>query len=114
MDGPFFSLYPLNDTCDIYSLTHVLYTPINNNENFNLTSIKNNIENDVIKYLPDFFDYFEYDSYFLSNKTKINNDSKNDSRECIIENNKNIISVNCGKICGIFIFEEYLKTIFDI
>ena len=34
---------------------------------------------------------------------------QNDSRNCNMEKNGNIITVNCGKIIGIFEFEEYIK-----
>ena len=122
MDGHFFSLYPINDKCIIYSLTHVKYTPIivsNNimdlyNTPINLSDIeiiKANIENDVIKYFPDFLEFFEYENYFFSTKTKLLSSSITDSRECNIEKNENIISVNCCKISGIFEFEKYLYKI---
>ena len=117
MDGNFFSLYPQDNTCNLYTLTHVKYTPIFINsdyseiDNYNFdTSLLNNyinkIEKDVLKYFPEFNKYFEYSSYFISNKTKpINN---KDSRPCIIEQYENSISVNCGRIIGIFELEKYL------
>ena len=50
---------------------------------------------------------FKYKGYFLSNKTKLL--SKSDSRDINIEEiEKNVITVNCGKIYGIFEFEDYM------
>ena len=61
---------------------------------------------------PDFKTDFKYISYFTSYKCKII--SSNDNRDCIIEKNNNIISVNCGKITGIFDLEDYIKENFII
>ena len=119
MDGPFFSLFPRNVSKRDYTLTHVQYTPITKNKHikdiFNtslndskIAEIRNNIEIDVIKVLPDFSREFEYDNYFTAYKCKLAN--YNDSRECIIENNERIISINCGKIIGIFDVEDYVKN----
>lgn len=117
MDGSFFSLYPRDITKEIYTLTHVKYTPfISSNtitnlfkslENQEVDEIKNNMEIDVKKYYLNFDKDFEYKGYFTSFKCK--NDCKNDSRSCNIERNNNIISVNCGKIIGIFELEDYIK-----
>ena len=68
-----------------------------------------------IKYYVDlnsYFQNFKYISYFLSSKCKLI--SQNDSRECNIYQDKNIISVNCGKITGIFEFEEYILNNLNI
>jgi D-amino-acid oxidase len=123
MDGNFFSLYPQDNTFNLYTLTHVKYTPIFIDNDYSKiadyifdTSTLNNyiniIEKDVCKYFPDFNKYFEYSSYFISHKTKLINDI--DSRPCTIEKNDNIISVNCGKIIGIFELEKYLLENLDI
>jgi hypothetical protein len=74
--------------------------------------IKNNMENDVKIYIPDFLKKFNYQSYFISYKCKTI--SNNDTRFYIIEKDKNIISVNCGKIIGIFDFENYQKNVLQI
>jgi hypothetical protein len=118
MDGMFFSLYPINADLNLYTLTHAKHTPFDTNTNYNnlqhtisandIYICKNNIEIDVLKYFPDFYKYFKYVDYFISDKTKIF-DTILDSRECIIEENDNIISVNCGKITGIFELEKYIK-----
>ena len=119
MDGPFFSLFPRDITKQLYTLTHVKYTPylsstnvddILSNNNINILDvekIKNKMEIDVKKYYKDFKKHFIYYDYFTSYKCK--NLCQNDSRNCNIEKNGNIITVNCGKIIGIFEFEEYIK-----
>jgi len=119
MDGPFSSLYPRDIENNLYTLTDVEYTPIISSsnyldiENYEVTNeeveqIKLKMCNKFKKYYPDFENIFEYNSYFLSKKTK--QVSVSDSRDIIIEQiDNNIISVNCGKICGIFEFEEYIK-----
>lgn len=118
MDGNFFSLFPREISKQKYTLTHVQYTPliksskiedINNYklQDKTLKEVIKNMENDVLKIYKNFKTDFEYESYFTSYKCKIN--CNNDSRECIIEKDNNIISVNCGKIIGIFQFEDYLR-----
>lgn len=121
MDGEFFSLYPRDITKNKYTLTHVKYTPIVKSLNINdilnfkiskeqIEEIKSKMENDVIIYYPDFLNHFSYYDYFISYKCKLI--SNIDTRECIIENSDNIISVNCGKITGIFEFEDWIKKYF--
>jgi hypothetical protein len=118
MDGNFFSIYPMDIINDEYTLTHVKYTPLIVSEDINdikkyiideetVLQIKTNIETDVIKYYRNFHKDFKYLDYFISFKCK--SVSNNDSRSCNIKNNDNIISVNCGKISGIFEFEDYIK-----
>ena len=118
MDGDFFSLFPRDITKEKYTLTHVKYTPviksrdINEILNYKITNeevinIRKNMEKDVKIYYKEFKNNFEYIDYFTSYKCKLI--SKNDTRECNIEENDNIISVNCGKITGIFEFEDYIK-----
>jgi len=123
MDGLFFSLFPRNINKQTYTLTHVLYTPViisNNIEDINnyniqeenVLDIKEKMTNDVLKIYPNFQKSFIYKSYFLSYKCKLI--SNNQTRECIIEENNNIINVNCGKITGIYELEIYLKNKFNI
>ena len=119
MDGPFSSLYPRDIENNLYTLTDVEYTPIISSinyldiENYVITNeeveqLKLKMCNKFKKYYPDFENNFEYNSYFLSKKTK--QVSVSESRDIIIDQiDNNIISVNCGKICGIFEFEEYIK-----
>tara|TARA_R110002073_G_scaffold217844_3_gene378132 strand:- start:11725 stop:12747 length:1023 start_codon:yes stop_codon:yes gene_type:complete len=123
MDGNFFSLFPREISKQKYTLTHVKYTPlikssnIEDIHNYNLEdkTLKEtiqNMENEVVKIYKDFKKDFEYQSYFTSYKCKLN--CTNDSRECIIEQDNNIISVNCGKIIGIFEVEEYIQRKLNI
>ena len=122
MDGDFFSLFPRDISKDKYTLTHVKYTPliksdnVNNILNYSITpekvlEVKKNMEIDVIKYYKNFVKDFKYHSYFTSYKCKAK--SNNDNRDCNILQKNNIISVNCGKITGIFEFEEYIKKYLD-
>jgi len=66
------------------------------------------MENKVKNYYSNFKNHFEYIGYFCSNKTKIISNS--DSRECNIEKiNDKLITINCGKITGIFEMEDFFK-----
>lgn len=119
MDGQFNSLYPRDINNSIYTLTDVEFTPVVSSTNFNdilkykisdkkIETIVDNMENKFKQYYPDFKNNFKYKGYFLSNKTKLL--SKSDSRYITIEElEKNVITVNCGKIYGVFEFEDYIK-----
>jgi hypothetical protein len=119
MDGKFSSLYPRDVSNCIYTLTDVEFTPIVSSTDFKdileyklidgkLEEIKNNMEHKFEQYYSDFLKNFEYKGYFLSNKTKMISNS--DSRDITIEEiEKNVITVNCGKIYGIFDFENFIK-----
>lgn len=121
IDGNFFSLYPHDIDNNIYTLTDVEFTPlikstdldVINDYIFNeekLDYIKDKMEDKIIHYFSNFKNHFEYVGYFISNKTKLENNS--DSRECNIENiNNKLITINCGKITGIFVMEDYFKKI---
>jgi len=121
IDGKFFSLYPHDIDSDIYTLTDVEFTPLIISEKLEdinrfvldsnkLNKVKNDMENKVKYYYENFKDNFEYIGYFLSNKTKLISNS--DSRECNIEKiNDKLITINCGKITGIFEMEDYFKEI---
>jgi hypothetical protein len=118
MDGIFSSLYPRDVNNNIYTLTDVEHTPLIKSSNYEhidkyvldenkLHEVKDKIINKFVKYYPDFLKYFSYTGYFLSKKTK--QISMTDTRDIIIEEiEKNIISVNCGKIYGIFEWEDYI------
>ena len=121
IDGKFFSLYPHDISNNIYTLTDVEFTPLITSEkiedvdNFVLESskidtVRCEMETKVHYYYKNFKDHFQYIGYFTSNKTKLICNS--DSRECNIEKiNDKLISVNCGKITGIFELEDYFKEI---
>ena len=73
-----------------------------------LDKVKLEMENKVNYYYKNFKQHFEYIGYFCSNKTKLVSNS--DSRECNIEKiNNKLITINCGKITGIFEMEKYFK-----
>ena len=121
MDGHFCSLYPKSD--NKYTLTDVEYTPIKvstsfdevNNyepteEEINMRRIK--MEEKMIGFYPEFLKNFVFDSYFLSFKTKMISGS--DSRNITIKRiSKRIVTVNCGKIYGIFDWEDYITNYLD-
>jgi hypothetical protein len=122
MDGDFCSLYPRYD--NIYTLTDVEFTPIKKSHDFNeiknympcddeINQTRQCMENKLCHYFPKFLEMFTYDGYFLSFKTK--QLSCSDSRDIkITKINKKILSVNCGKIYGIFEWEKYvLKYVND-
>ena len=121
MDGNFCSLYPLYEQKNFYTLTDVEYTPLIRSKNLNdiinykfdennLQKIIDNMTNKIKYYYKNFSEVFNYHSFALSNKTKIV--SSNDTRECNIEKiNDNLITINCGKIIGIFEMENYFKNI---
>jgi hypothetical protein len=118
MDGKFNSLYPREKNKFTYTLTDVEFTPIISSMQFKdildykvtkekINEIKHNMETKLKKYYPNFNTSFEYIDYFLSNKTKLI--SISDSRDITIkEVEKNVITVNCGKIYGIFEWEAYI------
>jgi len=120
MDGDFFSIFPRDD--NLYTLTHVKYTPLIKSENVNeiinykvseekVEEIKKLMENDVDKYYKDFLKDFKYEDFFVSYKCK--KKTSCDLRDCNIIEKDNIISVHCGKITGIFEFEDYIKKYLD-
>lgn len=118
MDGKFSSLYPRETNNSIYTLTDVEFTPIITSTEFkdileyNVTAekiekIKCCMVTKFKQYYPDFENTFEYIDYFLATKTKLISNS--DSRDINIEElEKNVITVNCGKIYGIFKWEEFI------
>ena len=119
MDGKFCSLYPRDIENKLYTLTDVEYTPIFSSTSFtdiknydynkiDVNFIKDKMEKKIKLFYPTFDKNFIYISYFLSKKTKLL--SSSDSRDINIEEiDNNIYSVNCGKIYGIFEFEDYIK-----
>jgi hypothetical protein len=116
MDGKFFSLYPRDVSQNIYTLTDVEFTPIIwSNRAIGLDryevseeevqGTRKNMESKVLAYYKGFLEDFKYESYFLSKKTKMI--SASDSRDITIEEvEPGVITVNCGKIYGIFEFED--------
>jgi hypothetical protein len=122
MDGPFYSLYPFDLSNNIYSLTSVKYGPIYISniliepniiiENYDINKLINIIENDFIKYMDSFKNYFEYYGFKYAWKTKPITNCDDRSVQSNIKNN--IISIYGGKITGIFeasnIVIDFLKN----
>ena len=118
MDGKFSSLYPRDITDSTYTLTDVEFTPIVSSDKFSdilnydvtpekINEIRDNMSSKLKEYYPNFENDFEYIDYFLSKKTKLLSNS--DSRDVTIEElEKNVITVNCGKIYGIFDWENFI------
>jgi hypothetical protein len=124
VDGKFNSLYPRDIGAGIYTLTDVEFTPIMVSNNYadvnsyipdieEIAEIRGKMVAKMNHYYPLFEENFEYKSYFLSKKTKML--SKTDSRDITIEEiEPNVISVNCGKIYGIFEFEDYMLKYLEL
>jgi hypothetical protein len=123
MDGNFASLFIKDKLNNTYSLTHVKYTPLISSTNINdilqynpdddrLNKNRKNMENDIKKYFPLYDEYFKYDSYILGYKIKKNDNA--DCRTCDIYNNGRYISVNGGKITGIYQFFEYVDSYLEL
>lgn len=109
MDGDFFSIYPYDMEKSLVTLTSVKFTPlirtsdisrINNYTLENLDDIIEKFESQVVKYLKNFKLEYTYHSYFLSKKCKLNSNS--DTRIPVIYQFKNLTSIFCGKISGIY------------
>lgn len=126
MDGKFFSIYPYDINNNIYTVTHVKYTPffidedinkiyiqINNIDNNIINNIKNLIEKDIFDIISNFNDIFEYHDYLTSIKTKLN-DQISDNRSLKVIINNKIMSFIGGKITGIFDINKYLYNFFNI
>lgn len=115
VDGDFFSLYPYDVDSNLFTLTHVRYTPLFSSKSIeevesfekdaNLIKIisqrKELIENDVCKWCPDFLNTHQYTDYFTSTKTKFN-DVKCADRSMRGCRRGNVVSVCGGKITGAF------------
>ncbi len=123
MDGPFFSIFPMDIKENLYTLTHVNYTPVCVSHDINhinkmkcnfkqkpLAKIIRNMEKEVAVYIPYFNEMFKYESYYLSIKTK--SDQKNDNRSLFWTKDGKKISFAGGKITGIFAMEEMLQNNF--
>jgi len=122
MDGGFFSIFPRNMERSLYTVTHVEHTPLSKSRclaaiqayevnKAEITSRITKIEDQVSKIYPDFRRNFAYVDYFLSYKCK--KVVGNESRECCVEQLDRIVSVNCGKITGIYEFEKHVETVIN-
>lgn len=118
IDGNFFSIYPY--TMDgIYTLTDVEHTPIATFSNIkNLKSYKlddviiddkiTKMETKVKEYWPEFYNYLTFKDYVVAMKSKPYSGSAN--RYPVISRQDNVIKCFTGKIQGIYIIEDTIKT----
>jgi sugar phosphate isomerase/epimerase len=104
MDGAFWSLYPFDLKKGLYSITHVKFGRISSYEATE-QDIKN-LENDVLTYYPTLLRDFEYVRCIVAKKHVMK--SACASREMQLHLKDNVISVACGKITGLFDFEDFL------
>lgn len=122
VDGELFSIYPYKN--NKFTLTDVKLTPLKKFSTIDeIDEYKKIIDNDFILnkvkefedrvkvFMPKFNEFFKYDSYFLSIKSKINDES--DSRYPVIKQTNNIISCFTGKIQGIYIIEDYILNVIN-
>ena len=122
VDGDLLSIYPYQE--NKYTLTDVKLTPlkkfttIEELENFKKSITLDYINDKVIEFeknvhpfIPNFKDFFEYDSYFLSIKSKVEDESGN--RYPVIKKRDNIVSCFTGKIQGIYVIGDYIKKLIN-
>ena len=125
MDGPFFSIFPYKPLENLFTLTHVVHTPLMLSTD--IAEMRGAMASDAIaakvKYhhqkalehvtesVPYFSEAFEYQDHFLSIKCK--SSLKNDDRSLQVRESKNVVSFCGGKITGIFSMEDYLLKRFS-
>lgn len=118
VDGDLFSLFPTEHE-GMYTLTHVTHTPVSVFDTADafdpqvdsqlVADRKASMEHDIQRHFPQFLEYFEYQNYDISMKTKVRDDS--DDRSCYIEHDGNTIKVLSGKIDTIFYASEKILSI---
>jgi hypothetical protein len=119
VDGTLFSIYPYRN--NLYTVTDVEVTPLKKfNSIKTIENFKNELTPDYINkkrikiekkinlLYENFLNVFKYNSYYLSVKSKIKNDS--DDRSPIIEFDDNIINTFTGKIQGIYMIEDFINN----
>ena len=118
MDGNFFSIYPYDLEKKLYTVTHVKHGVIKNTQNFDdllnykdidVNSVKELIERDVFEVLPDIKNIWEYQTFFISYKTKYIN--KDDDRSLRYFISDKYASFSGGKITGIFQMESIIDSL---
>lgn len=119
VDGPLWSIYPTSYK-DIFTLSSVKYTPILKNKNLNkIIEKKENISDlalvenyqKMIKQVEINYPTFKNNFKLIGHQLSIKNKplSRDDSRECKIFKEDNLISVFSGKIDTFYIVEEFIK-----
>ena len=122
IDGPFVSLYPRDPARGTYTLTDVENTPVACSDRFSdivaaeatfdpvsrVPDLRSKMEAKIRRFFPAFDDEFVFEGYFLSKKTKPVSGSA--SRDVAIEIlHPSALSVNCGKIYGIFAWGDCVE-----
>lgn len=119
MDGPFFSIYPYDIDNNIYTVTSVTHGVVYNglSSDYTLSSeqlepIIQNMENQILEYIPDWKSVAQYESYYTSWKTK--HDTKTDDRSLKHFYKDGILNLYGGKITGIFDAERIVLSILKV
>jgi len=118
MDGPFLTLYPWSKTkFNLYSVKYSRYLKSKNFHNLkhkinkikrkDFLKIKQLMENEFIKYLPDFRKKYRFLKYISTFRTLI--EKKNDSRDYQIEFKNNVFNILSGKVDHIFLASKDIK-----
>lgn len=123
VDGPLCSIYPTEDP-NIYTLSSVPHTPLGRFETAQeavafrnavdgeLVAAKAKLmEEQVMRYVPDFHDHFRFIGPQLAIKTKLV--GSHDDRSCYVFRNGNIFSVMSGKIDTIFHAVERILSMIE-
>lgn len=117
VDGDLFSLFPTEEP-DIYTLTHVLHTPIRQSsrdeqsvyiEQAIIDEKRSKMELDVLRYFANFLGEFEYVNHEFSTKTKV--EGASDDRSCYVEHDNKVIKILSGKIDTVFYASEKVLSI---
>ncbi len=111
MDGPFYSLYPYDMECKLYTLTSVQHGVLYAGRDCSQTvsedvvaTVRTHIESDIARYIPDFLQFARYTGYYTSWKTKPV--TSTDDRSLRYKKEGRVLHMYGGKITGIFQAEE--------
>jgi hypothetical protein len=108
VDGNFVSLYPYDLESRLYTLTSVLHTPLHKEPSPDVVMKKREkMEEEIRTFIPEYFEKFTYDSYFVSKKSKPITGC--DSRELMVSKNERVTSIACCKIGGVIMLLDYLE-----
>lgn len=109
MDGPYFSLYPYDHMNNLYTLTHVVLTPVHKSgsiSDFKISQTEGRkivaaMETSARSFILNYDELFEYVTFFTSVKTKVPNEDDDRSLR-YTRHGPRIHSLMGGKITGIF------------
>jgi len=124
MDGNYFSIYPYCTDENLYTLTHVAYTPLfsakhikqirmfaDSFSNDDLAKRRELMERSVEGYVPNLKSALTYHDYFLSVKCKWEGGDADRSLKYSFDENRKVLSFCCGKITGIFAMQHTLESL---